>query len=81
MFYLTSRLHQDQDGLRKDNEFPTELFEKGLPNLNQTVHIISATINIKYDEIIHEILLAMYQQSMFTELIRFLLPEEVKKYQ
>lgn len=79
MFYLSSRLHQEHDSLRKDPEFPPELFEKDLPSLNQTITIISSTLNIKYEEIIQEILLSMYQQSMFKELISFLFPEEVKK--
>jgi len=38
------------------------LFEKDLPTLNQTNTIISSTINIKYEGIIQEILLSMYQQ-------------------
>ncbi|MBE1555812.1 hypothetical protein [Sporosarcina limicola] len=79
MSYLSSRLHQEHDSLRKDPEFPPELFEKDLPSLNQTITIISSTLNIKYEEIIQEILLSMYQQSMFKELISFLFPEEVKK--
>ena len=79
MSYLTSRLHQEHDSLRKDPEFPIELFEKDLPTINQTITIISSTINIKYEGIIQEILLSMYQQSMFKELISFLFPEEVKK--
>lgn len=79
MSYLSSRLHQEHDSLRKDPEFPPELFEKDLPSLNQTITIISSTLNIKYEGIIQEILLSMYQQSMFKELISFLFPEEVKK--
>ena len=79
MFYLSSRLHQEHNSLRKDPEFPPELFEEDLPNLNQTITIISSTLNIKYEGIIQEILLSMYQQSMFKDLISFLYPEEVKK--
>ncbi|MEK4082213.1 hypothetical protein MKX73_17130 [Solibacillus sp. FSL W7-1436] len=78
MFHLSSRLDQEYDSLRKDPEFPPELFEKDLPTLNQTLTIISSTLNIKYEEIIQEILLSMYQQSMFKKLISFLFPEEVK---
>ena len=79
MFYLSSRLHQEYNSLRKDSEFPPELFEEDLPSLEQTITIISSTLNIKYESIIQEILLSMYQQSMFKELISFLFPEEVKK--
>lgn len=79
MFHLSSRLHQEQDSLRIDTEYPSELFEKGLPTLNQTITIISSTLNIEYEEIIQEILLCMYQQGMFKKLISFLFPEEVKK--
>lgn len=78
MSFLSSRLHQEHDSLRKDPEFPPELFEKDLPTLNQTITIISSTLNIKYEEIIQEILLCMYQQGMFKEIISFLFPEEVK---
>lgn len=59
MFYLSSRFHQEHDSLRKDPEFPPELFEKDFPSLNQTITIISSTLNIKYEEIIQEILLSM----------------------
>jgi len=79
MFHLSSRLNQEQDSLRIDTEYPSELFEKDLPTLNQTIAIISSTLNIKYEEIIQEILLCMYQQGMFKKLISFLFPEEVKK--
>ena len=65
MFYLSSRLHQEHNSLRKDPEFPPELFEENLPTLNQTITIISSTLNIKYEGIIQEILLSMYQQSIF----------------
>lgn len=79
MFHLSSRLNQEQDSLRIDTEYPSELFEKDLPTLNQTINIISSTLNIKQEKIIQEILLCMYQQGMFQKLISFLFPEEVKK--
>ncbi|ATP40058.1 hypothetical protein CSE16_08350 [Solibacillus sp. R5-41] len=79
MFHLTARLHQEPNSFRIDTEYPSELFENGLPTLNQTMTIISSTINIEYEEIIQEILLCMYRQGMFKNLISFLFPEEVKK--
>lgn len=42
MSYLKSRLQQEHDSLRKDPEFPIELFEKDLPTLNQTNTTISS---------------------------------------
>ena len=79
MFHLSSRLNQEQESLRIDTEYPSELFEKDLPTLNQTITIIASTLNIKQEKIIQEILLCMYQQGMFQKLISFLFPEEVKK--
>lgn len=79
MFHLSSRLNQEPDSFRIDTEYPSELFEKGLPTVNQTMTIISSTINIEYEEIIQEILLCMYRQGMFKNLISFLFPEEVKE--
>ncbi|MEK5209782.1 hypothetical protein [Psychrobacillus sp. FSL H8-0510] len=78
MSYLTSRLHQEQDSIKRDKDFPLELFETDLPTLNQTITIISSTLNIRYEGIIQEVLLTMYQQSMFEDLISFLYPEETK---
>ncbi|MEK4630536.1 hypothetical protein MKZ17_20350 [Solibacillus sp. FSL R7-0682] len=79
MFHLSNRLNQEPDSFRIDTEYPSELFEKGLPTVNQTMTIISSTLNIEYEEIIQEILLCMYRQGMFKNLISFLFPEEVKK--
>lgn len=79
MFHLSNRLNQEPDSFRIDTEYPSELFEKGLPTVNQTMTIISSTLNIEYEEIIQEILLCMYRQGMFKKLISFLFPEEVKK--
>lgn len=39
--------YQGQDSLRIDTEYPSELFEKDLPTLNQTITIISSTLKYR----------------------------------
>ena len=82
--YLTSRLNQDQDFLvskiNGPDRFPEELFDNDVPTLYHTMSILKTVLRLEYDEIIEDILLSMYNQGMYTDLISHFFPDEVKKY-
>ncbi|ALP36651.1 hypothetical protein ASL14_11275 [Paenibacillus sp. IHB B 3084] len=85
MSYLTSRLHQDEEFLQHDAEqssrFPPELFRKEKPSADETINIIIASCGIGYEKIVKDILICMYQQGMFKQIISFLFPVETSNVQ
>jgi DNA polymerase III delta prime subunit len=57
----------------KANLFPEELFETSVPEYKDAINILLKIIESKDEEIIFKLLLSIYQQGMFKELIKHLL--------
>lgn len=85
MSFLTSRLNREEEFLNYKgdgtNRFPSDLYSDEIPTAHNAIAIISKTLQIKHEEIIKEILLSMFKQGMFTQIITFLFPSETKSIQ
>jgi|GEM_PF-6011127 len=57
----------------KANLFPEELFGTSVPEYKDAINVLLKIIESKDEEIIFKLLLSIYQQGMFKELIKHLL--------
>ncbi|WP_347487887.1 hypothetical protein ABDB91_11645 [Desulfoscipio sp. XC116] len=62
----------------KANLYPKELFDAGIPTYKDTVNIIMKIMEIDDEVVVFDLLLSIYWQSMFKELMKHLLIPNLK---